>query len=359
MHTSKLYLPKSGQRDGADIILALPPEGSGPIQFVISRAGQSNHILGPNGWQSADYWFESESNNIQDHKAMVHLPAQLLSQFSFSNYKVLARWSGNTVTEQTYLMGGDLVPNPLQGQAAQLVTKPTLPEDSIGRIAPTSVVSDLPPLPASMVRSPAPTPTPAPEPEAIASPAPKADLSASTATAVAAPDAPTGSDSSSPSKKYAIFLAGLLLAGALAWFAMRSSSLLGSEPGALPPNMSSGKSTSGPANTSAAPTQSQSPYPGGTQPSSSDVGVNAPTNTAPGGKDSSQPPSMGASPSGRTDTLTANKAQAKVNTAPPTTKNRSDASSAEAAKPNPAESASSSGSSVPDLNRLVMDAMKK
>lgn len=141
MHTSKLYLPQNDNR-GANIVLAVPPEGSGTLQFGISRAGQSNQILGPLGWQSADYWFETESGELLDGKAMVHLPEQLLNHLSFSNYRVLTRWANGSVTEQTYLQGGDLVSNTFLGAASRVVAKPASTQDNVGRIVPDQVDTD-------------------------------------------------------------------------------------------------------------------------------------------------------------------------------------------------------------------------
>ncbi len=129
IHTTKLYLPSGGEANSAEILVEIP-SGTGGISLSIHRAGSSNHILGPNGWQSADYWFNgtpSEVNN--DNVAWFSLPAQLVEHITFSNYSVFCQRAGNLTKIRTILTGGALVAKPIQANPAKGdVELPPLPK---------------------------------------------------------------------------------------------------------------------------------------------------------------------------------------------------------------------------------------
>ena len=107
-------MPLNGESNSADISVEIPA-GIGGISLSIHRAGSSNHILGPNGWQSADYWFNgtpSEANS--DSIAWFSLPGQLVEHITYSNYSVFCQRAGNSVKTRTILTGGALVAKPAQ-----------------------------------------------------------------------------------------------------------------------------------------------------------------------------------------------------------------------------------------------------
>ena len=122
-------MPSGGEANSAEILVEIP-SGTGDISLSIHRAGSSNHILGPNGWQSADYWFNgtpSEVNN--DNVAWFSLPAQLVEHITFSNYSVFCQRAGNLTKSRTILTGGALVAKPTQANPAKGdVELPPLPK---------------------------------------------------------------------------------------------------------------------------------------------------------------------------------------------------------------------------------------
>jgi len=86
--------------------------------------------LGPNGWQSADYWFNGTPSEVSnDNVAWFSLPAQLVAHITYSNYSVFCRRIGNSTFTRTILTGGALVAKPVHA---------SLPKGDI----------ELPPLPA-------------------------------------------------------------------------------------------------------------------------------------------------------------------------------------------------------------------
>ena len=129
IHTTKLYLPSTGESNSAEISVEIP-NGTGHISLSIQKSGSSNHILGPNGWQSADYWFNGTPSEVSnDNVAWFSLPAQLVAHITYSNYSVFCRRIGNSTFTRTILTGGALVAKPVHA---------SLPKGDI----------ELPPLPA-------------------------------------------------------------------------------------------------------------------------------------------------------------------------------------------------------------------
>jgi hypothetical protein len=113
IHTTKLYVPSNGESNSAEISVEIP-NGTGLISLSIQKSGSSNHILGPNGWQSADYWFNGTPSEVSNDKvAWFSLPAQLVAHITYSNYSVFCRRIGNSTSTRTILTGGALVAKPV------------------------------------------------------------------------------------------------------------------------------------------------------------------------------------------------------------------------------------------------------
>jgi hypothetical protein len=130
IHTTKLYLPLNGETNYGEISAEIP-NGVGEISLSIQRAGSSNQILGPNGWQSADYWFNSTPLEITSQNiGWFRLPTQLLKHITYSNYSVFCRRVNNSNPSRTILTGGDLVSRPSpNGQLKSEIELPPLPSD--------------------------------------------------------------------------------------------------------------------------------------------------------------------------------------------------------------------------------------
>ena len=130
IHTTKLYVPSNGESNSAEISVEIP-NGTGQISLSIQKSGSSNHILGPNGWQSADYWFngtpsEGSNNNV----AWFSLPAQLVVHITYSNYSVFCRRIGISTPIRTILTGGALVAKPVNASLSKGdIELPPLPTD--------------------------------------------------------------------------------------------------------------------------------------------------------------------------------------------------------------------------------------
>ena len=130
IHTTKLYLPPNGETNYGEISAEIP-NGVGEISLSIQRAGSSNQILGPNGWQSADYWFSSTPFEITSQNiGWFRLPLQLLKHITYSNYSVFCRRINNNNPSRTILTGGDLVSRPSPNdQLKSEIELPPLPND--------------------------------------------------------------------------------------------------------------------------------------------------------------------------------------------------------------------------------------
>ena len=114
-------------------------DGSGPIKFMIQKAGSTDNTLGFNGWQSADHWFtanlDPQSNIEAGELVWVKLEASIIKHLSFTNYRISAKRDGGKVCAGV-LSGGVISdrPDSAKKSAASIVV-------------PTSLSSELPDLP--------------------------------------------------------------------------------------------------------------------------------------------------------------------------------------------------------------------
>jgi hypothetical protein len=76
-------------------------DGSGPIKFMIQKAGSTDNTLGFNGWQSADHWFtanlDPQSSIEVGQLVWVKLEASIIKHLSFTNYRISAKRDGGKV----------------------------------------------------------------------------------------------------------------------------------------------------------------------------------------------------------------------------------------------------------------------
>ena len=123
-------MPSNGETNSAEISVQIP-DGTGHISLSIQKPGSSNHILGPNGWQSADYWFNGTPSEVSnDNVAWFSLPAQLVVHITYSNYSVFCRRIGNSTHTKTILTGGALVAKPVHASLPKGdIELPPLPTD--------------------------------------------------------------------------------------------------------------------------------------------------------------------------------------------------------------------------------------
>ena len=331
MLTSKLYVPQSGARGGAEILLDLPRQGSGLCQFSIQRGGQSNHILAPSGWQSSDFWFESECQTVQGNAACVYLPPELVRLLSFSNYKILGKWRGQNETAQTILRGGDVVTHPLQGAVASTISGSAVPDDQVSRLmqAPqvsSPLVTEAPALVApielpSLPETRAEVPTPASASQHLLVPAPAVN--------------------SSERPSWVLPLLGLLVLAALAggWMMMQKSLGAGADITTVPASVENPEPVSATGGSS------------GQNDSSAKPGLKPDAPAVPQGanKEAGAPNAVTEKNAGKTTqaSLPGNKPAMSA----PASSSQGNASGSDNSAP--ADKAS------PDLNRLVIDAIKK
>ena len=123
-------MPSNGESNSAEISVEIP-KGTGHISLSIQKPGSSNHILGPNGWQSADYWFNGTPSEVSNENvAWFNLPAQLVVHITYSNYSVFCRRIGNSTHTKTILTGGALVAKPVHASLPKGdIELPPLPTD--------------------------------------------------------------------------------------------------------------------------------------------------------------------------------------------------------------------------------------
>ena len=197
IHTTKLYAPSNGEKNSAEISVEIP-NGTGQISLSIQKSGSSNHILGPSGWQSADYWFNGTPSELSnDNVAWFSLPAQLVEHITYSNYSVLCRRIGSGTIARTILTGGALVAKPSHANAPKGdIELPPLPtgfsQASLGSLAAVDKTPQPDPAPAP---EPAPIPEPVPEvvavqPEVLAPPVAEPELPAAITEPIATPTEP-------------------------------------------------------------------------------------------------------------------------------------------------------------------------
>jgi len=82
------------------------PDGSGLFEFKISKAGRTDTILCPAGWQSADHWYRFPVEQLNVLEAQILLDKQSFSHLSFSNYLITVRNVSNGSSIDGVLSGG-------------------------------------------------------------------------------------------------------------------------------------------------------------------------------------------------------------------------------------------------------------
>ena len=141
---TKLFTSINGDSSSADIQVECG-DGSGPIKFMIQKAGSTDNTLGFNGWQSADHWFtanlDSQSNIEVGQLVWVKLEASIIKHLSFTNYRISAKRDNGKVCAGV-LSGGVISDRP--DGAKKIVA---------AVVAPTALVSVLPDLPEAFTKT--------------------------------------------------------------------------------------------------------------------------------------------------------------------------------------------------------------
>ncbi len=135
--TTQLYQPSTAGIGGADIKITVG-EGTGDLQFAVHRAGVVDQILGPDGWQSSDYWFVNKNVVVKKGTAWVHLPQVIVEHITYSNYHLLARLGKDGEVRRGVLSGGEMIARPDEPRVSSGVELPPLPTS----MQPNSVVAD-------------------------------------------------------------------------------------------------------------------------------------------------------------------------------------------------------------------------
>lgn len=120
-------------------------DGSGPIKFMIQKAGSTDNTLGFNGWQSADHWFtanlDPQSSIEVGQLVWVKLEASIIKHLSFTNYRISAKREGGKVCAGV-LSGGVIADRP-DGARKSVASV----------VAPTALNSVLPDLPEAFTKT--------------------------------------------------------------------------------------------------------------------------------------------------------------------------------------------------------------
>lgn len=120
-------------------------DGSGPIKFMIQKAGSTDNTLGFNGWQSADHWFtanlDPQSSIEVGQLVWVKLEASIIKHLSFTNYRISAKRDGGKVCAGV-LSGGVIADRP-DGAKKTVATV----------VAPAALSGDLPDLPEAFAKT--------------------------------------------------------------------------------------------------------------------------------------------------------------------------------------------------------------
>ena len=149
--TTQLYQPTIADSGGADIQIKVG-EATGDLEFAVHRAGAVDQILGPDGWQSSDYWFVSKNVQIAEGTAWVHLSKAIVEHITYSNYHLLARFSKDGEVRKGILTGGDLIARPDKPGVNSGVELPPLPssmQPSLARAASVTVPNEKIPVDAN------------------------------------------------------------------------------------------------------------------------------------------------------------------------------------------------------------------
>ena len=93
---------------GHSMIRLQTPKGSGDFEFLISRVGSTESVLGPDGWQPSESWFQISSNIVPDAEGMilVSVGPEIIQHLSLSNYTLTVRIKGGVDIERGILVGG-------------------------------------------------------------------------------------------------------------------------------------------------------------------------------------------------------------------------------------------------------------
>lgn len=141
---TKLFTPINGDSSSADIQVECG-DGSGPIKFMIQKAGSTDNTLGFNGWQSADHWFtanlDPQSSIEVGQLVWVKLEASIIKHLSFTNYRISAKRDGGKVCAGV-LSGGVIADRP-DGAKKTVATV----------VAPAALSGDLPDLPEAFAKT--------------------------------------------------------------------------------------------------------------------------------------------------------------------------------------------------------------
>lgn len=141
---TKLHTPINGDSNSADIQVECG-DGSGPIKFMIQKAGATDNTLGFNGWQSADHWFtanlDPQSDIAVGELVWVNLEASIIKHLSFTNYRISTKRDGGKVCAGV-LSGGVISDRPDGAK-----------KSTVSLVAPTSLSANLPDLPEAFAKT--------------------------------------------------------------------------------------------------------------------------------------------------------------------------------------------------------------
>jgi hypothetical protein len=120
-------------------------DGSGPIKFMIQKAGTTDNTLGFNGWQSADHWFtanlDPQSDIAVGELVWVNLEASIVKHLSFTNYRISTKRDGGKVCAGV-LSGGVISDRPDGAK-----------KSTASLVAPTALSGNLPDLPEAFAKT--------------------------------------------------------------------------------------------------------------------------------------------------------------------------------------------------------------
>ncbi len=96
---------------------------------MIQKAGTIDNTLGFNGWQSADHWFtaniDQNSNPLSSEMIWVNLEPQIIKHLSFTNYRVSVKRDGGKI-HLGVLTGGVLSSRPdNSNKSSATISKPS------------------------------------------------------------------------------------------------------------------------------------------------------------------------------------------------------------------------------------------
>ena len=141
---TKLYTPINGDSNSADMQVECG-DGNGPIKFMIQKAGSTDNTLGLNGWQSSDHWFEAnldtQSSIEIGELVWVRLESSIIKHLSFTNYRISAKRDGGKICAGI-LSGGVIAERPNSAKKSVATV-----------VASTALSGDLPDLPEAFAKT--------------------------------------------------------------------------------------------------------------------------------------------------------------------------------------------------------------